>query len=158
MTILDTIKNFLADTGIFQLFSKEAETFSEFSFDGDWWQTAVMFLIAFVLVYLALVKKFEPLLLLPIAIGMLLTNIPGGGMFNLDFFIPDESVVTALESKFIDGFTGAELIELKSLGLPVTEAIEHFEITGVIDGFNILENAVIVDVENGPQMATEVYN
>jgi oxaloacetate decarboxylase beta subunit len=158
VSILDTIKNFLADTGIFQLFSKEAETLSEFALDENWWQTVAMFVISFVLIYLALVKKFEPLLLLPIAIGMLLTNIPGGGMFNLDFFIPDESVVTALESKFVDGFTGAELIELKNLGLPVTEAIEHFEISGVMDGFNILENAVIVDIENGPQLATDMYN
>ncbi|MBQ2255818.1 MAG: sodium ion-translocating decarboxylase subunit beta, partial [Clostridia bacterium] len=42
-----------------------------------------------VLIYLAIGKKFEPLLLLPIAIGMLLTNLPGAGMFHLDFFIAE---------------------------------------------------------------------
>lgn len=43
---------------------------------GDW-QNYVMILISFVLMYLAIVKKFEPMLLLPIAFGMFLINIPG---------------------------------------------------------------------------------
>ena len=41
------------------------------------WQNYVMLLISFVLMYLAIVKKYEPLLLLPIAFGMFLINIPG---------------------------------------------------------------------------------
>ena len=41
------------------------------------WQNYVMLLISFVLMYLAVVKKFEPMLLLPIAFGMFLINIPG---------------------------------------------------------------------------------
>ncbi|MBQ7293776.1 MAG: sodium ion-translocating decarboxylase subunit beta, partial [Clostridia bacterium] len=53
----------------------------------DWWQTAIMFVISGILVYLAIVKKFDPLLLLPIAIGMLLTNLPGANLFHLEFFI-----------------------------------------------------------------------
>lgn len=44
--------------------------------NGDW-QNYVMLLISFVLMYLAIVRKFEPLLLLPIAFGMFLINIPG---------------------------------------------------------------------------------
>ena len=76
--LLDSIKNFLGTTGIARLFASE-----------NWWQTAIMFVIAFVLCYLAIVKKFEPLLLLPIAIGMLLTNLPGAGLFHLDFFIKE---------------------------------------------------------------------
>jgi sodium ion-translocating decarboxylase, beta subunit len=40
------------------------------------WQQLVMFLVSFVLIYLAIVKQFEPLLLLPIAFGMFLTNLP----------------------------------------------------------------------------------
>ncbi len=77
--MLETIQNFLASTGISQLFSSD-----------NWWQTLIMFAISFVLVYLAIVKGFEPLLLLPIAIGMFLTNLPGGGMFHLEFFIQEE--------------------------------------------------------------------
>ncbi|MBQ7128654.1 MAG: sodium ion-translocating decarboxylase subunit beta, partial [Clostridia bacterium] len=45
-----------------------------------------MLLIAFVLLFLAIVKKFEPLLLLPIAFGMLLTNLPGAEMFHSELF------------------------------------------------------------------------
>ncbi|NLD88185.1 MAG: sodium ion-translocating decarboxylase subunit beta [Clostridiales bacterium] len=46
----------------------------------------IMIAIAFVLSYLAIVKKFEPLLLLPIAFGMLLTNLPGAGMYHEELF------------------------------------------------------------------------
>ena len=55
-------------------------------FKGDNWKCAVMLLISFLLLYLAIVKQFEPLLLMPIAFGMLLTNLPGAGMFHSEFF------------------------------------------------------------------------
>lgn len=48
-----------------------------------------MLLIAFVLMYLAIVKKFEPLLLLPIAFGMMLTNLPMGNVINMNFYDAD---------------------------------------------------------------------
>ncbi|NLO35762.1 MAG: sodium ion-translocating decarboxylase subunit beta [Clostridiaceae bacterium] len=48
-----------------------------------------MILISLVLLYLAIVKKFEPLLLLPIAFGMMLSNLPMGGIFHMEFFDPD---------------------------------------------------------------------
>jgi oxaloacetate decarboxylase beta subunit len=47
------------------------------------WQQSLMILIAFVLMYLAIVKKYEPLLLLPIAFGMFLANLPLGGINDL---------------------------------------------------------------------------
>lgn len=52
------------------------------------WQQGVMILISFILLYLAIKKQFEPLLLLPIAFGMLLTNLPwpGGGIYHPEFF------------------------------------------------------------------------
>lgn len=50
------------------------------------WQIVLMIVIACILLYLAIVKQFEPLLLLPIAFGMLLTNIPGAGLFNGSLF------------------------------------------------------------------------
>ena len=53
---------------------------------ADDWRYAVMLLVSFVLLYLAIVKKFEPLLLMPIAFGMLLTNLPGAGMFHSELF------------------------------------------------------------------------
>lgn len=66
----ESLMNFLSSTG----------------FAGLTWETIVMIIIACVLLYLAIVKQFEPLLLLPIAFGMLLTNLPGAGMFNGDLF------------------------------------------------------------------------
>ena len=94
--MLDSLLEFLTGTGIWQLFFKVAEGEGLFSladqawaFDVNCWQTVVMLLVSFVLIYLAIGKKFEPLLLLPIAVGMLLTNLPGAGMFHLDFFIAE---------------------------------------------------------------------
>ena len=50
------------------------------------WRVVVMLLISFFLLYLAIAKKYEPLLLLPIAFGMLLTNLPGAELFNSDLW------------------------------------------------------------------------
>ena len=77
--MLDSIINFLNSTGVAKLLQSEG-----------WWKNLIMIAVAGVLVYLAIVKKFEPLLLLPIAIGMLLTNLPGSTLFHLDFFIQPE--------------------------------------------------------------------
>ena len=74
--MLEAINNFLASTGIAQFTSIDLL-----------WKTLVMYVIVGFLVYLAIVKKFEPLLLLPIAFGMLLTNLPGAEIFHMDWFI-----------------------------------------------------------------------
>ncbi|MDR2162766.1 MAG: sodium ion-translocating decarboxylase subunit beta, partial [Clostridiales Family XIII bacterium] len=50
------------------------------------WQSAVMMVIAAILIYLAIKKQYEPLLLLPIAFGMMLTNLPLGDMMHMEFF------------------------------------------------------------------------
>lgn len=59
--IVETLVNFWNSTGIVM----------------SGWENYVMLLLSFVLFYLAIVKKFEPLLLLPIAFGMFIINIPG---------------------------------------------------------------------------------
>ena len=59
---------------------------------GDWVTVAqylAMYVIIGLLFYLAIVKKFEPLLLLPIAFGMLLANLPGANLIHLDFFFDE---------------------------------------------------------------------
>ena len=78
MNLLDSITKFLESTG-FAILGNEGGLAA--------FRTVVMLVIACVLVYLAIVKGFEPLLLLPIAIGMLLTNLPGGGMFHEEYFM-----------------------------------------------------------------------
>ena len=47
----------------------------------------VMIVVACVLLYLAIVREFEPLLLLPIAFGMLLANLPGSGIIHMEYFL-----------------------------------------------------------------------
>ena len=55
-------------------------------FEGEGWKFIVMIALACFLPYLAIKKQFEPLLLLPIAFGMLLTNLPGAEMFHSELF------------------------------------------------------------------------
>ena len=55
-------------------------------FVGEGWKCAVMLLIGCFLLYLAIKKEYEPLLLLPIAFGMILTNLPGAGMFDSEMW------------------------------------------------------------------------
>lgn len=70
--MVEAIKEFLLSTG-FARFAQEP-------------LKIVMILLACFLLYLAIVKKFEPLLLLPIAAGMLLSNLPGANMFHSELF------------------------------------------------------------------------
>ena len=67
---MPAIINFAQQTG-FYMFGQEGN-----------WKCLIMIAISFVLLYLAIVKGFEPLLLLPIAFGMLCTNLPGADMFH----------------------------------------------------------------------------
>ncbi len=83
MDLLQSIQTFLGDTGVAQLFA-------------DGWvgavKTLIMIAIAGVLIYLAIGKGFEPLLLLPIAIGMLLTNIPGVDLFHSEWYMTSGTI------------------------------------------------------------------
>ncbi len=71
--IVETLINFWNSTGL----------------SGGLWQNYVMIAISFVLFYLAIVKKFEPLLLLPIAFGMFIINVPGA--YEVLFAHPSET-------------------------------------------------------------------
>ena len=69
------------------------EFFQNMGFMNMTWQQGVMLLVSFFLLFLAIKKQYEPLLLLPIAFGMLLTNLPMAGMFHeelwTEFLNPD---------------------------------------------------------------------
>ena len=67
-TIVNSLKNLWGSTGINDLVT---------NFTTYGWQNLVMIAISCILFFLAIVKKFEPLLLLPIAFGMFIVNIPG---------------------------------------------------------------------------------
>jgi oxaloacetate decarboxylase beta subunit len=77
LSISGSLSKFFGEMGIVQIFANW--------FNGDW-RYLVMIAIGCLLLYLAIVKQFEPLLLLPIAMGMVLTNIPGAGMFHSELF------------------------------------------------------------------------
>ncbi len=89
LSLTDSIVKFLQTTG----------------FVAFTWQEGVMLVISFVLIYLALKKGFEPLLLLPIAFGMLLANLPMAGLMSAPIY---ETVV--------DPATGVATQKMKEIG------------------------------------------
>ena len=69
---MDVIQKFVSTTGLAMLFEDP--------------RPLVMIFIACLLLYLAIKKGFEPLLLIPIAFGMLLSNLPGTAMYHAELF------------------------------------------------------------------------
>ena len=92
INLWESIKGFFANTGI-----------AKFANDPDTMLSLVMIAVACVLFFLAVVKKYEPLLLLPIATGMLLTNLPGTGLFHMDWFIDTSLSMNDVVGNVIDG-------------------------------------------------------
>ena len=89
--MLQAFSSFLGSTGIAALINSISETISSGGNILEVIGTPLMIVIACVLLYLAIVKKFEPLLLLPIAFGVLLTNMPmfqnsGAILMHNEFF------------------------------------------------------------------------
>ena len=72
-------------TNIAEIFANSG--WAQIFFAEGGWTYAVMIGVACVLLYLAIVHQFEPLLLLPIGFGMLMTNLPLDGIFHMDIFI-----------------------------------------------------------------------
>ena len=85
--IVESLGNLWKTTGIYQML------FSDGQLDVAFVKTVIMLVISGVLIYLAIGKGFEPLLLLPIAFGMLLANLPGTGLFHKEFFINDTGYI-----------------------------------------------------------------
>ena len=103
MDLLESVKTVLGDTGVAQLFA-----------GGDWVsgvKTLIMIAIAGVLIYLAIGRGFEPLLLLPIAIGMLLTNIPGVELFHSDWYMTSGTI------DYIHILNKGELLDILYIGV-----------------------------------------
>ncbi len=71
---MEAFVNFVQDTGFFLVTQ------------GDGWKNLVMLIVACFLLYLGIGKKFEPLLMVTIAFGMLMTNLPGANMYHEIFF------------------------------------------------------------------------
>lgn len=78
---VSTIQGLIADSGFLRMT----------------WQNGLMILLSFVLFYLAIVKQYEPLLMLPIAFGMLLTNLPNAGLYHAELWDPSKNPYFAPE-------------------------------------------------------------
>ena len=123
---MEFITNFLNTTGFAQL--------------GTQWPCLIMLVVSCVLLFLAIVKKFEPLLLLPIAFGMLLTNLPGAEMYHEIFFAGGHihweliggSPVT---QEFIDGLAAsgvsADVLATVTVGNTITPGLIDILYLGV---------------------------
>ena len=124
------ILKFLESTGIYKLFFAENAT-------TPWWQYLIMYVIIGALFYLAIVKKFEPLLLMPIAFGMLLANLPGADLIHLDFFFDDYYI-------YFEGFK-----EVNGVMTPQFSGIFANEFTKFIEELSVnYSNIIVYDVEN----------
>ena len=125
---MEAIVNFLEQTGFYLLGQ-----------DGNW-KCLIMIGIAFVLMYLAIVKKFEPLLLLPIAFGMMITNLPGAEMFHEILFAGGKvqwalfggAPVTAEFVAGLEGITDVLRASFESLiGTTITPGLVDYLYLGV---------------------------
>ncbi len=109
--IQEAILSFYEGTGLSSLFANPDLL----------WKTLVMYVIIGVLFYLGIVKKFEPLLLIPIATGMLLANItftPEAALFHQEFFISSDPAVKPLfEQDFTAFLRQAGLVDFLYLGV-----------------------------------------
>ena len=86
--LINGMASFLQNTGIAKIFAATETTAVQFA--GIDFGSIIMIAISCLLIYLAIGKKFEPLLLLPIAFGILLSNLPGAGIMHSGFFVSDD--------------------------------------------------------------------
>ncbi len=106
--LLEGLLSFAQKTGVYEIV---------INFASGGWKTLVMILIACVLFYLAIVKKFEPLLLLPIAFGMLLSNLPLGEIMHPEYFIDPAYLVNGKDLDFGLILHEGGLLDLLYLGV-----------------------------------------
>ena len=97
--------DFIEQSGIYQFF-----------LDGGW-RNLIMIGVACLFLFLAIKKKFEPYLLIPIAFGMLLANIPGSGVFVKEGIDASGNVITNSQGVLLDGYTLDQIVDYKYHGL-----------------------------------------
>lgn len=106
--LLEGLLSFAQKTGVYEI---------AINFASGGWKTLVMILIACLLFYLAIVKKFEPLLLLPIAFGMLLSNLPLGEIMHPEYFIDPAYLIDGKDLDFGLILHEGGLLDLLYLGV-----------------------------------------
>ena len=84
------------------------------------WKSIVMIVIALFFLYLGIKKQFEPLLLVGIAFGMLLTNLPGGEMYHPEWWtktVEVDGVVTTLPIDYLEVLQHGGLLDILYIGV-----------------------------------------
>lgn len=89
--MLENLFQLWKTTGIYKMIYNIGEQAT--TFNPEFYKTLIMYVIVGVLMYLAIAKGFEPLLLLPIAFGMLLANLPGAELFHKELFINEQGKI-----------------------------------------------------------------
>ena len=140
LDIGESLKSLWESTGLHELVS---------TFTSGGWQNLVMILIACVLFYLAIVKKFEPLLLLPIAFGMFIVNIPG--VYHILFGTKGYTISSVASKVTVATGTSGELSALFGTDLNAllkqlkeTEAGKNYVLSDAISYF-LANNSVTID-------------
>lgn len=103
--IIDLITSFLESTGIVAFFQ------------GDGWMNLIMILVGCLFLFLAIKKGFEPYLLIPIAFGIILVNIPGSGVFVKEGLDASGNVILNSNGVLADGKTLADVVDYQYHGL-----------------------------------------
>ncbi len=81
----------------------------------DGWKALIMIVVALFFLWLAIKKKFEPLLLVGIAFGMLLTNLPGGELFHADWWTGEQAVKTGVD--YLEVLRHGGLLDILYIGV-----------------------------------------
>lgn len=123
-TIVNSLKNLWGSTGINDLIT---------NFTTYGWQNLVMIAISCILFFLAIVKKFEPLLLLPIAFGMFIVNIPGvyHVLFGTKGYIITE---TATQTEVARGTLDELRVLFGNSDLTIKQLSEIIKDGGIVNG------------------------
>ncbi len=137
----ESLYNLWKSTGLYELVS---------TFTAGGWQNLVMILISCVLFYLAIVKKFEPLLLLPIAFGMFIVNVPG--VYHILFGTKGYKITSIASNATVATGTAEELEKLFGnvnlqewlTRLKSTDASKNYVLSDAI-AFYLENNAVTID-------------
>ncbi len=145
MNILETLGGLVTDSGFARFFS-----------DGGW-KSLIMIVIAGVLLYLGIAKKFEPLLLVGIAFGCLLTNLPGAALYHMGIWdayvyecaydsVNDVALYNVDEAR---EYTDDEITAyISDNGLSDEDIIEHLTFTDIIHLGGLLD-ILYIGVKSG---------
>ena len=152
---IELIEKFAGNTGIAAFF------------EGNGWMNAVMIVIAIVLLYLAIFKKVEPYLLLPISFGMLLVNLPLGGVFvkplsevyNIESFVDYLGIdINMAQNIFAEANKWKFISEFANeLRIDVNLAKDWFELMANANTMDAFKEAISATLPEGYELAEKYY-